>query len=73
MSERRGTDRRSEWKFVITDQGWLWAVTRPSGVEEKASRAYETLQAAGDDAIAHGYGAWKSDDRRRGDRRDLEH
>ena len=58
---------------MITDKGWLWAVTRPSGAEEQASVVYPTLKEAGDDAIAHGYGAWKSDDRRKGDRRELEH
>lgn len=73
MVERRARDRRSEWKFVITDDGWLWAVTRPSGMEERASIVCETLKQAGDDAIAHGYGAWKSDDRRAGDRREVEH
>ena len=61
-------ERRAEWSFLITSEGWLWAVTRPDGTEERSSTAYETLQQAGDDAIAHGYGAWKHDERRQLDR-----
>lgn len=73
MQQRRGTDRRSEWQFLITEQGWSWSVNRPGGVQERAAVAYATLQQAGDDALAHGYGLWKYDERRRGDRRELEH
>ncbi len=67
---QRGPDRRSEWKFLITDQGWLWSVTR-AGVEQQSAAAYATLQDAGVDAARHGYGTWKSDERRRGDRREF--
>jgi hypothetical protein len=71
--ERRGTDRRSEWRFEITDRGWLWAVTRPTGSEEKSETAYQTLKDAADDAHGHGYGMWRSQERRAGDRRETEH
>ncbi len=72
MSTQRGRDRRSEWKFLITDQGWLWVVTRPGGIEERATTAYQTMQEAGEDAMKHGYGKWKTDERRQGDRREFE-
>ena len=72
MHERRG-DRRSEWNFEITAKGWQWAVTRPGGTQERSSTAYETLKQAGDDAVAHGYGNWRSLERRAGDRRELDH
>ena len=68
--ERRSSDRRSEWNFEITGQGWQWAVLRPGGTQERSNITYETLQAAADDAIAHGYGEWRSLERRSGDRRD---
>jgi len=70
QQERRSSDRRSEWNFEITGQGWQWAVMRPGGAQERSSTAYETLKEAGDDAIAHGYGEWRSPERRTGDRRD---
>lgn len=69
---RRGTDRRSQWNFEITAQGWRWAVARPSGTEERADTTYGSLKEAGDDAMAHGYGMWTSFERRTGSRRDTE-
>lgn len=59
-------ERRSEWNFVITDQGWSWAITRPDGTEQRSDGPFETLQQCGDDAMEHGYGAWKFDERRLG-------
>jgi len=63
-AERRTAERRSEWKFVITDQGWLWAVSRPDGTEQRAPRPYESLKQAADDAMRHGYASWKFSERR---------
>lgn len=63
----RGTirvERRIEWGFVITHNGWLWEITRPDGTEVRSSSVFETLQQCGDDAKQHGYGAWKDDERR---------
>lgn len=57
-------ERRSSWNFVITDTGWLWTLTRPDGSEERADRNFKTLKQCADDAIAHGYGAWKQEERR---------
>lgn len=73
MDERRRTERRSEWNFEITDEGWLWAVTHPGGTQERSSIVYETLKQAGDDAIENGYGKWRSDERRAGERRGMDH
>lgn len=73
MQERRLTERRSEWNFEITGQGWLWAVTHPGGTQERSSTVFETLKLAGDDAMEHGYGKWRSEERRVGDRRDRDH
>jgi hypothetical protein len=58
-------ERRSSWNFVITDTGWLWTLTRPDGTEERAGKTFTTLAQAADDAIVHGYGAWKGAERRR--------
>jgi hypothetical protein len=60
-------ERRSAWNFVITDDGWLWTLTRPDGREERADTTFKTLKQAADDAIGHGYGAWKHDERRQSD------
>jgi hypothetical protein len=58
-------ERRSSWNFVITDTGWLWTLTRPDGRQERAGKTFTTLAQAADDAILHGYGSWKGDERRR--------
>ena len=65
MRQGQTPERRSSWNFVITDTGWLWTLTRPDGTEERAGQSFKTLKQAADDAIAHGYGAWKNDERRR--------
>ena len=49
---------------MITDTGWSWTMTRPDGSEQRAEKAFTTLKDAADDAIAHGYGSWKGDERR---------
>ena len=67
MTEQHRPERRRNWNFVITDTGWLWTLTHPDGTEERADRSFNTLKQAADDAIAHGYGAWKGDERRRHD------
>jgi hypothetical protein len=72
QQERRRNERRSEWHFEITGKGWRWSVTRAGGQEERSSADYQTLKDAADDAIRHGYGEWRSDERRAADRRDLD-
>jgi hypothetical protein len=64
VTERRSAERRSNWNFVITDTGWSWTMTRSDGSEEHAQKSFTTLKDAADDAIAHGYGAWRGDERR---------
>ena len=60
-------ERRSHWNFVITDTGWLWTLTRPDGTQEHSERNFKTLKQCADDAIKHGYGAWKQEERRTAD------
>lgn len=64
MAQGNTAERRSEWKFLITEQGWLWSVRRPDGTEDRAQRAFTTLKQAADAAMEHGYGAWKFTERR---------
>jgi hypothetical protein len=59
------TERRREWNFTITDEGWGWTLRYPDGRLEHSERAFGSLKEAGDDAMAHGYGAWKFAERRR--------
>jgi hypothetical protein len=70
MAQKKDTDeRRAEWNFVITEEGWMWEVIRPDGSEERSTAVYDSLKKAGDDAIAHGFGgSWKDDERRQLDR-----
>lgn len=64
MAQGSTAERRSEWKFVITEQGWVWAVTHPDGTEQRAPRTFTTLKQAADAAMQHGYAAWKFSERR---------
>ena len=64
MAQGGTVERRSEWKFVITDQGWLWAVSRPDGTEQRAPQTYESLKQAAEAAMQHGYASWKFTERR---------
>ena len=64
MSRQERAERRKQWNFVITDQGWSWMMRKPDGTEERSRKSYPTLKAAADDAIKHGYAAWKSGERR---------
>ena len=64
MAQGGTVERRSEWKFVITDQGWLWAVNRPDGSEQRAPRPYESLKQAAEAAMEHGFASWKFSERR---------
>ena len=67
MTQRYTPERRGSWNFVITDTGWFWTLPRPDGTEKRADKSFSTLKQAADDAIAHGYGAWKGEERRRND------
>jgi hypothetical protein len=64
VGQEHTTERRSNWNFVITDGGWGWTLTHPDGSEERSNKTFKTLKQAADDAIAHGYGSWKQDERR---------
>ena len=49
---------------MISDEGWLWTLTHPDGAKDSSKRSFMTLKECADDATEHGYGAWKSDERR---------
>jgi hypothetical protein len=64
VTDAHTPERRSNWNFVITDTGWLWTLKRPDGGEQRSAKTFTTLKDAADDAIAHGYGSWRGDERR---------
>jgi hypothetical protein len=60
-------DRRNRWTFENTDNGWAWSVSHADGTREASMRAYKTLKECADDAIKHGYVAWRAEEERRRD------
>jgi hypothetical protein len=60
-------ERRSQWNFQSGEAGWAWNVTRADGTRECSDRAFPTLKQCADDAMQHGYVAWKAEDERRRD------
>ena len=64
MSQEDIIERRSEWKFLITDEGWEWTVTHPDDTEERSSHAFPTLSECAREAAEHGYGSWHAAERR---------
>jgi hypothetical protein len=65
VAEQRQVERRTTWHFEIDGDRWWWVLTRPGGSEERSSESFATLQECGADAMQHGYGAWKAEERRR--------
>jgi hypothetical protein len=70
--ERRKGERRKEWRFLISEQGWSWGVRKADGSEDRASHTYPNLKAAGDDAMEHGFGEWRQEERRMVERREAD-
>ncbi|HZN22695.1 MAG TPA: hypothetical protein VFB75_00600 [Burkholderiales bacterium] len=60
-------ERRNHWNFENTDTGWTWTVSRADGSREASTRAFRTLKECADDAISHGYVAWRAEEERRRD------
>jgi len=59
-------ERRKQWSFPIGEDGsWTWRVVDPEGDEHVSDRTFKTLKECTEDAVAHGYVAWKSEDERR--------
>ena len=58
-------EKRSQWRFDPSDDGWVWAVLHSDGTSATSSKAWSTLKACVDDATQHGYVAWKAEDERR--------
>jgi hypothetical protein len=60
-------ERRNHWSFENTDKGWAWAVSRADGTRDSSTRSFKTLKECADDAIRHGYVAWRAEEERRHD------
>jgi hypothetical protein len=60
-------ERRNHWYFESSDKGWAWAVSRADGAPESSTRWFKTLKECADDAIKHGYVAWRAEEERRRD------
>ena len=60
-------ERRSHWNFVSSEAGWAWNVSRADGTREASRGNFKTLKECADDAIQHGYVAWKAEEERRRD------
>ena len=59
-------ERRKQWNFLLADEGgWRWRVVNPDGTEETSDCTFATLKECTDDATAHGYVVWKSENERR--------
>ena len=59
--------RRSQWNFETTDDGWIWTVVHADHTRETSAVRFKTLKECADDATQHGYVAWKAEDERRRD------
>ena len=60
-------ERRSQWNFQSSEAGWAWSVTRADGTREASTRTFMTLKECADDAMQHGYVAWRAEEERRRD------
>jgi hypothetical protein len=60
-------ERRNHWNFENTEAGWIWTVMRADGGQEASIGTFKTLKECADDAIKHGYVAWRAEEERRRD------
>jgi len=60
-------ERRNHWTFENSQAGWAWTVSRADGSREASTQAFKTLKECADDAIQHGYVAWRAEEERRRD------
>lgn len=58
-------ERRSQWNFLMADDGWRWKVVHPDGIEQEAAQAFAMLKDCTADATANGYVIWKPEEDRR--------
>jgi hypothetical protein len=65
VTRQQQIERRTTWHFEIEGDQWWWVFRRPDGTEERSTQSFESLQDCGADAMEHGYGAWKAEERRR--------
>ena len=50
---------------MADDGSWSWRVVDPEGSEQVSERTFKTLKECTEDATAHGYVVWRSDNERR--------
>ena len=59
-------ERRSQWNFLLADDGkWLWRVVEVDGSERKAEASFATLKDCTEDAARNGYVVWRTEEERR--------
>jgi hypothetical protein len=64
----RVMDKRSQWKFDISSEGWKWSVVHADGSKDASTGAWPTLKECVADAGAQGYTMWKPEEERRRDK-----
>ena len=50
-------EKRAQWQFQMTDEGWVWRVLRYDGIAASSS-VFKTLRECTADALIHGYVVW---------------
>jgi hypothetical protein len=50
---------------MMTDDGWVWRLVNTDSTEQRSERPFKTLKECTEDAMQHGYVAWKSESERR--------
>ena len=58
-------ERRTQWNFPMSDDGWCWKAVRPDGTEFSSQQSFKTLKECTADATQNGYVVWKSEEERR--------
>jgi hypothetical protein len=58
-------ERRTQWNFLMSDDGWYWKAVRPDGTDIASERSFPTLKECTADATQNGYVVWKSEEERR--------
>ena len=59
-------EKRSDWMFEPTNEGWTWRVTHQDGSSEFSDRAFGTQKECIADATRRGYVSWIPEAERRG-------
>lgn len=59
--------RRSQWNFESTKEGWIWNAVHSDNRKETAGVPFKTLKQCVEDATRHGYVVWNPEAERRRD------